>query len=156
DEPPADMEPPEGKGLDQGARARLSETLDRGARVPAAVPVDRKHQPEAGAAASGPLLPPRETPLTRMYLAIGVTTRDKNGPSSKRAAVPPVPPPPPPGRATITYDEKAVTVKWPAVNQAPPIQRAPQGDELPSKLVGFKPVAIGYQLYDATQPDAPV
>jgi hypothetical protein len=157
DEPLADMEQPEGTGLDQGAHAHVSETLDRGAVVPAAVPADRKHQPEASAAAlAGPLLPPRVTPLTRTYLAVGVTTRDKNGPSSRRVAVPLVPPPPPPGRATITYNEKAVTVKWPAVNQAPPIQRAPQGDELPSKLLGFKPVTIQYHLYDATQPDAPV
>jgi hypothetical protein len=155
DEPPADMEPPEGKGLDQGAKARLSETLDRGALAPSSIPVDKKHRPEAFTA-SGPLLPPRETPLTRMYLAVGVTTRDKNGPSSKRVAVPLVPPPPPPGRATITYDEKAVTVKWPAVTQAPPIQRPPRADELPSKLLGFKSIAIGYQLYDTTQPAAPV
>jgi hypothetical protein len=154
DEPPADMEPPEGKGLDQGAKARLSETLDRGALAPASVPVDKKHLPEA-ATANGPLLPPRETPLTRMYLAVGVTTRDKNGPSSRRVAVPLVPPPPPPGRAKITYDEKAVTVKWPAVSQAPPIQRPPRGDELPSKPLGFKSIAIGYQLYDTTQPASP-
>ena len=157
DEPLAEMEPPEGKGLDQGAHAHVSETLDRVALAPATVPAERKHQPDATVAAHGaPLLPPRVTPLTRTYLAVGVTTRHKNGPSSKRVAVPLVPPPPPPGRPAITYDEKAVTVKWPPVNQAPPIQRAPQGDELPSKLLGFKPVTIQYHLYDATQPDAPV
>jgi len=157
DEPLAEMDPPEGKGLDQGAHAHVSENLDRGALVAATVSADRKHQADAALAAhAGPLLPPRVTPLTRTYLAVGVTTRDKNGPSSKRVAVPLVPSPPPPGRATITYDEKAVTVKWPPVNQAPPIQRPPQGDELPSKLLGFNPVTIQYHLYDATQPDAPV
>jgi hypothetical protein len=156
DEPPADMEPPEGKGLDQGAQARLSESLDRGVLVPTAVRADKKHQSEVTMIVGVPLLPPRETPLTRMYLAMGVTTRNKNGPSSRRVAVPLVPPPPPPASATITYDEKAVTVKWPAVTPAPPIQPPPQGDDLPSKLLGFKPIAIRYQLYDATQPGVPV
>ncbi len=156
DEPPADMEAPEGQGLDQGARGRASETLDRGALVPAVLPVDRKRPPDATAAPGGPLLPPRLTPPTRTYLAVGVTTRDRNGPSSRRVAVPLVPPPPPPGRATIAYDEKAITVKWPAVTQAPPVQRSPQGAELPSTLLGFRPIVIRYHLYDATQPGAPV
>jgi hypothetical protein len=156
DEPPADMEPPEGRGLDQGARGRVSETLDGSALAPAVLPADRKRPPDAPPLASGPLLPPRVTPLARTYLAVGVTTRDRNGPSSRRVAVPLVPPPPPPGRATITYDEKSITVKWPAVAQAPPIQRPPQADELPSTLLGFKPIAIRYHLYDASQPAAPV
>ncbi len=157
DEPPADMEAPEGQGLDQGARGRVSETLDRSALAPARLPVDRKRPPDAtSGASSGPLLPPRVMPLSRTYLAVGVTTRDRNGPSSRRVAVPLVPPPPPPGGATIAYDEKAITVKWPAVAQAPPIQRPAQGDELPSTFVGLKPIAIRYHLYDATQPSAPV
>ena len=153
DEPPADMDPPEGKGLDQGARAHVSETLDRAATAPATVPLDRKTQ--TAPAHPGPLLPAQTTPLTRTYLAVGVTTRDRNGPPSRRVAVPLVPPPPAPGRLTIAYDEKAITLKWPALPQAAPIQQPARGDVLPSTAIGAPPVAIGYHLYDASQPAAP-
>lgn len=156
DEPPADMEAPEGKGLDQGARAHVTERLNSGDLRPATIPADRRHRPADPAPAEGPLLPPRLAPPTRMYVAVGVTTRDKNGPASRRVAVPLVPPPPPPGRATITYDEKKITVKWPPVPPRPPLQPPTKEGELPATVLGYTPVTIRYQRYDAMDPAAPV
>ena len=156
DEPPSDMEAPEGTGLDQGARAHLTETLASGALVPAAIPTDRKHRPAGNPSSSGPLVPPRLTPTTRTYMAVGVTTRDRNGPASKRVAVPLIPPPPPPARATIAYDEKAVTVKWPPVNARPPIQPPPTAEQLPAKILGYTSPTIRYNVYDASNPATPV
>jgi hypothetical protein len=156
DEPPSDMEAPEGKGLDQGARAHLTERLAAGALTPAAIPRDRKRQQSDSPAADGPLVPPRLTPPTRTYMAVGVTTRDRTGPASKRIAVPLVPPPPPPARATITYDEKAITVKWPPVAARPPVQPAPKADELPAKVFGYASATVRYNVYDASDPTTPV
>ena len=59
DEPPADMEAPEGKGLDQGARAHVTETLNSGDLRPATIPADRKASACGSGAGEGPLLPPR-------------------------------------------------------------------------------------------------
>jgi len=156
DEPPSDMEAPEGKGLDQGARAHLTETLAAGALAPAAIPRKGKRQQSDSAAADGPLVPPRLVPPTRMYMAVGVTTRDRNGPGSKRIAVPLVPPPPSPTSATITYDEKTITVKWPAVAARTPVQPAPKAEELPAKIVGYAAPSIQYNVYDASDPATPV
>jgi hypothetical protein len=158
DDPPVDMAVPEGHGLDQGAIARVSDKLDSAARAPVSAPADRRKRDEGrgdspyglAASGSGPLVPPRSTPLTRSYVAIGVSTHDRHGPFSKRIAVPLVPPPPAPTSPTIAYDEKAVTVQWKPVRLAPPIQPQPAGNELPSTPIGVSPVAIRYNVYDVT------
>lgn len=156
DEPPSDMEAPEGKGLDQGARAHLTETLAASALAPAAIPRNRKRQQSDSATADGPLVPQRLVLPTRTYMAVGVTTRDRNGPGSKRIAVPLVPPPPSPASATITYDEKAISVKWPAIAARTPVQPAPTAEELPAKVFGYASPTIRYNVYDASDPAAPV
>jgi hypothetical protein len=89
-----DVDPPEGEGLDQGATARVQETL----AVPAPAP----------AAAATPVPPP-----VRTYVGVGITTNGRPGPASARAAVPLVPPPPVPAKPGVTYAENAVTVQWP-------------------------------------------
>ncbi|HUC75186.1 MAG TPA: hypothetical protein VMS04_07845 [Vicinamibacterales bacterium] len=158
DDPPVDMAAPEGHGLDQGAIARVSENLDSAARAPVSVPTDRRlrDQGRGGsygsttASGSGPLVPPRSTPLARSYVAVGVSTHDRHGPFSKRIAVPLVPAPPAPTSPTMAYDEKAITVQWKPVASAPPIQLPPAGNELPSTPIGVSPVAIRYNVYDVT------
>jgi len=87
----ADVEPPEGDGLDQGAVAHIQEKLpqaepgDSSAPVPASV---------------------------RTYVGVGITIGGRRGPSSQRAAVPLIPPPLPPSKPEVTYGESAVTVTW--------------------------------------------
>jgi hypothetical protein len=159
DEPPADMEAPEGRGLDQGAVARMSESLDGAARVPATVaPVvsARKDRSSAGASAAGPLVPALPVPLTRTYVAVGVSTNDHRGPFSRRIAVPLAPPPPAPAKPTVAYDDKAITVTWTPIASAPQIQPPPAAGELPSTAIGVALPPIRYNVYDTTVKDAPV
>jgi hypothetical protein len=86
----ADVEPPEGEGLDQGTVAHVQEALTAPA-APAAAPA---------------------TAAVRTYVGVGITTKGRRGPSSRRVAVPLVPSPPPPSKPEVTYTETAVTVKW--------------------------------------------
>lgn len=150
DESVADMEAPEGQGLDQGAVARVSETLAGPALVPVQPKADKraKHAPVDGH--GGPLLPPSPIPLTRTYLAVGVSKSDKKGPPSKRLSVPLVPPPPAPSEVVVNYDEKAITVTWNPVTLVGGIQRPPIDDELPSRLLNINPVTLTYNVYDTT------
>ena len=76
-----DVDPPEGEGLDQGAVARVQETLT----APAAAPTPADATPPA--------------PPVRTYVGVAITTRGRPGPTSRRAAVPLVPPPPAPREA---------------------------------------------------------
>lgn len=147
DEPDVDMEAPQGKGLDQGAVAHVSETLAPSAFAP--VPPDaKKKKAEPAAPAETPLLPARLAPLLRTYVAVGVSARGGNGPVAKRT-IPLVPPPPSPGSLDVTYDEKAITVQWTAVAARSGIQRAPQEGELPSRPIGAVPASVDYNVYDA-------
>jgi hypothetical protein len=89
----ADIEAPEGTGLDQGAVARIEEALTAPAASTAAAPA-----PE----------------MVRSYVGVGITTKGRRGPSSPRMAVPLVPSPPPPAKPDVTYTETAVNLKWEA------------------------------------------
>jgi predicted small lipoprotein YifL len=147
DDPSDEVDAPEGPGLDQGAVARLKEPLTRDMLTPVVVPPD-KHAPVVPYARSGaPLLGPQAVPV-RTYIAFGTSARGRKGPLSKRIAVPLVPPPPPPSAAAITYNETAITLTWSpaAVAAAPP----PEGDVLPSRVVGAARPTITYNVYDAT------
>jgi hypothetical protein len=93
----SDVEPPEGEGLDQGTVAHVQEKLT--------APAVRGVAPA--------------TPAVRTYVGVGITTRGRRGPSSRRVAVPLVPSPPPPSTPDVTYTETAVTVKWPALPVPP-------------------------------------
>lgn len=150
DEPAADMEPLEGTGLDQGAAARLAEALDRAAVVPAAPVEPARRHAEINGDRSAPVLAAAPTMVTRSYVAVGVSSRDRKGPFSKTIPVPMVPPPPEPSTPAVTYDEKAILVKWDAPAARAPIQPEPEGDELPSTPLGSPPPTISYNVYDAT------
>ena len=93
DDPSDEVDPPEGRGLDQGALARLQEPLTPEMERAAAIPPD-KHAPKAPAASDGPLLGPATTVPVRTYVAFGTSTRGRKGPLSRRVTVPLVPPPP--------------------------------------------------------------
>jgi hypothetical protein len=143
DESDADMDLPEGKGLDQGALAQLSEQLDDPAFVPVTVPRDKKADKRARA--SGPLLPAPMQPLSRTYVGIGFTTRGRKGQPSTRVAVPLTPPPAAPLSPTVTYDEKSLTLNW-----MPPAGAPATADQvLPSLPLGAVTPEIAYNVYDA-------
>lgn len=112
DESASDIEPLEGDGLDQGARARVAEQLT-GATLtpvewPSAADAARLRLP-AGAGAAVAVAAPAPS---RNYLAVSIDTRGRPGPISRRVSVPVLPAPPAPSAATVRYDESAITVEW--------------------------------------------
>src|SRR5262249_3085758 len=134
DEPAADMEAPEGQGLDQGSVAHASETLTPGAQAPVQPKPDKTLSARKTAdATGGPLLPVRAAPVVRAYVLVGVSSRDRKGPPSRRIPVPLVNIPPTPPSPVVAYDEKAIAVTWQPVTPAEGIQRAAREGELPSR-----------------------
>ena len=93
DDPDSDLEPLEGPGLDQGAVAHVRELLSEATLTPSDATV-------------------------RTYVAVGISTRGRRGPLSKRRRsrsgrrrqhlAPP----------TVTYDETAITIGWTAARSA--------------------------------------
>ena len=151
DDPSDEVDAPEGPGLDQGAIARLKEPLTRDMLTPVSVPPD-KNAP-AAAHSDAPLLGPPATVPVRTYVAFGTSTRGRKGPLSKRVNVPLVPPPPAPSGAAITYSETAISLTWSPVATA---SAASDDNRLPSRPIGWAPPAVTYNVYDATNPGAPV
>ncbi len=151
DDPDSDIEPPEGRGLDQGATTHV---LDAGTGVlwsakpslPRPVPVkSAARPPSAPATAPGPLGPltgPPLTPPMRQYFAVGFNKRGRRGPLSTRAPTPLIDAPRTPPAVAVTYDESAITLKW---SVAPPA--AVDDGLLPSRsLVGMQTTS-GYNVY---------
>jgi hypothetical protein len=153
DDPADEVDAPEGRGLDQGAVARLDEPLTPDMLAPVTVPPDKNARAAPAPRTGAPLLGPPAAVPVRTYVAFGTSTRGRKGPLSKRVVVPLVPPPPPPSGADFTYDERAVTLTWsPAAAPA-----AGDTDLLPARAIGAAPPpAIAYNVYDATKPDAVV
>jgi hypothetical protein len=153
DDPDVVPEEPEGAGLDQGAVAHASEVIGASMLAPVELPKELRVQPKPkGVESTGPLVgAPLSAPL-RTYAAVGVTTRGKNGPVSKRATIPLIPPPPPPSSLKFTYDENQVTLTWmPASDSA----SAANGDAsvLPSTPIGVASPTLAYTVYDVTGPE---
>jgi hypothetical protein len=153
DDPDADMEAPEGKGLDQGAVARVSDDLSSEVLAPAAPPKRAKSTSRQGADDDNPrpLLSPPWIAPSRTYVSVGVTTRGRPGWLSARVAVPLLDPPAAPDLAEFTYDEKAVTVTWTPVSARASVQDPEQEDDdvLPSTPIGVEVRAVAYNVYDA-------
>jgi hypothetical protein len=153
DQPEDETEPLEGQGLDQGASARLDESLTPASLEPIAV--DRRKKQALTELVPQPLLGPPPTPPLRTYVAVGIAKGGRRGPLSKRIGVPLVNPPPPPSVAPIDYNEKAVTVTW-----TPPLVAPEQTEEesssdgdhvLPSHPTGADPkFQVAYNVYETT------
>jgi hypothetical protein len=149
DEPGDEMEPPEGKGLDQGGVARVTEQLSDQVLAPVDLLKDAKASKKAAdehVATERPLLPPPQLSPSRTYVGVGISTRGRKGPMSKRVAVPLVPSPLPPPEPTITYDEKTITVAWGTAADA--VKDAAQSQVLPSRPLGQSRAAIAYNVYE--------
>lgn len=145
DEDVADVEAPIGKGLDQGARAHLSEEISPADLKPAAIP--RKKGPKASSD-EGPLLGPPTLPPTRTYLSVGITTKGKRGIASKRVAVPLLPPPAAPAAPHVTYTESAITVAWTATG-------VDASGVLPSRPLGMPAPTTAFNVYEVPSKDSP-
>jgi hypothetical protein len=142
DNPDEEVDAPQGKGLDQGVLAHVSEELTEQAIAPVTLPEDKKSSKTA-AAAAGPLLAPPMTLPSRTYVGVGITTRGRKGPFSPRVSVSLAPPPEPPAALTGSYDEKAITLRWAA---------SADGDGtdsvLPSTPIGAPQRSLGYNVYE--------
>ena len=145
-------------GLDQGALARLAESLTEDMLQPVELPKDSKRSkgPLPGDDASGPLLPPPPTVVSRTYAAFGTSPRGRKGPLSRRIEVPLIAPPSPPSAPKIAYDERAVSLTWTPVAPGASVQAADTDDVLPSRPIGVTMPAIGYNVYDVTAPETAV
>jgi predicted small lipoprotein YifL len=151
-----EVDAPEGVGLDQGAPARVTESLTRDMSRLVEVPRDKNLPPlPKQTIIDGPLLGPPPTIALRTYAAFGTSTRGKKGPLSRRVTIPLVPPPPVPSGAAITYDETAIQLTWSPASIGG-VAAAADGDLLFARPLGAASPAITYNVYDATTPEAAV
>jgi hypothetical protein len=142
DDPASDAELPVGAGLDQGATAALTDELTPAAMAPAAP----SSSPRTGTAR--PLAGPPRGVLSRVYAGVGISTRGRRGPFSRRVAIPLVPAPQPSAAPDVTYDETAITVTWTPPPEAPVAQEPASGAVLPARLIGVSAPTTAYNLYD--------
>jgi hypothetical protein len=153
DEPDDDADPPEGKGLDQGAVARVTEELSAQVLVPVHPVKDAKAQKNADREqprTDGPLLPPPLAPLSRTYVGVGISTRGRKGPMSKRVSVPLLPPPAAPSAPKVTYNETNITVAWAPVADASTDGDGAGNNVLPSTPLGATRPELVYNVYEGT------
>ncbi len=139
-EPSSDIQPLLGDGLDQGARARVEETITPGMTK---MPGDGTDADRRG----GPLVGPAVGPLSRIYVGVPITTRGRRGPASNRAGVPLVAAPPAPAAPTIAYDETSLTLSWTPVGLATPVE-SEAGTLLPSRPLGSSDTSNAYHVYE--------
>jgi hypothetical protein len=137
------------EGLDQGAPAQLEDTLDRDASRPVELPVtDKKVRKET--APSRPLLGPPALVTSTTYAIVGINTKGRTGPLSRRVLVPLVPPPAPPSETTIAYDENTITVSWKPSPTMAPIQDPAENGLLPGRTFGVDTPTFSYHVYDVS------
>ena len=154
DEPSEDVEL-EGSGLDQGVRTGVEDRLalaeiasgastagrDNRTAPPAATSADVDNAVTAAdKGVPGAATRPMTAPLTRTYFGVGVTTRGRLGPLSKRVAIPLGPAPPAPAAPTVTYTETTIVVSWAAPSPS-------AGDQ-----VEGLPATLAYNVYEELPP----
>lgn len=144
-----EVDPPEGEGLDQGALARIKDTLTPAALVATKVPAPRKRPPVVVDTTDRPLLgPPPVTTAARMYLGVGIAANGRKGRPSRRVVIPLVSPPEAPGQPEITYTETEVTVSWSPSSSAVLLQEPATGTILPARIIGMTGPRLAYYVYE--------
>jgi hypothetical protein len=110
------LPPPPGPGLEQGAQATAVEVLTDAVMQPIVPKPARRAPPPPEPSSTVIALPlagpPAEMAAARIYVAVGTNGKGQRGPFSPRLSVALLPPPSPPTGPTVTYTERAVTVKW--------------------------------------------
>jgi hypothetical protein len=157
DEPASDMEPPEGRGLDQGAAAHVEERLTPEAAVPADLTKALKSREKAAAVdeTGRPLLAPTLAVPPRSYVGVSFSAKGKRGPMSARATVAMVDPPPTLPAPGVTYDETTVSVSWPPLGGVKPPPEAGAAALLPSTPIGVAVPTIAYNVYEVADGTPP-
>ncbi len=150
DESDAEVDQPEGTGLNQGALAHVTEPLEAKALAVVDPPSDDKRKNRRAGGSEGPLVGPAGGTLSRSYVAVAITTRGRKGPVSKRVGVPLLPAPPAPAAPAITYNESAVTVSWAPVTLSGMVQAPDVAGVLSSTPVGLPRPAVAYHVYDVS------
>jgi hypothetical protein len=145
DEPVSDVPAPEGQGLEQGVAASVREVIGPSASTAVHLPGAPGQTPRETPPL--PLAGPPETPVTRVYAGVGITTSGRRGPFSRRAPVPLAPPPPAVPAPDVSYDESAVRVAWEAA-PAPAILEEAEGETLPARLIGSSQSSVSYNVYE--------
>ena len=135
DEPEEDAEAPEGKGLDQGAKASVTDQL---------TPLDETAVPGETTGED-----------IRTYVGVGITTKGRPGHLSLRAAVPLGPAPAQPGAPRVTYTETEISIAWnPPPASVPPllssVYEVPPDEPAGRPAAGSPPLALAGA--PATQP----
>jgi hypothetical protein len=152
DETDDELDPLEGSGHDQGSIVHVEDAL--GSEI-ARPETERRSGPALGATADfvRPLVAPSIFNVaTRNYVTVGISTGGRKGTPSRLVSVSLAPLPPSPSVPVITYDEKAITVKWtpPPVGE---IQSAASKDLLPATPIGLPAPTFSYNVY--TVPPGP-
>lgn len=157
DESTEDMEPPEGAGLDQGAKAIVQEKLTAASMMPPAGTAKGESDDPNADERPEPLVGPPASVPTRTYVAVGVSTSGRKGSMSRRVRVPLTPAPPPPASPVVTYDETSITVTWVPPAGLGQVQEPAGEGLLPSKPIGPPPPVFTYRVYEAARAasDAP-
>jgi hypothetical protein len=137
DDVDADIEPPVGPGLEQGAVTHVFETLTDDTLATS----ERAGQPPLPALL-GPGAPPART-----YLAVGISTRGRRGPGSRRASVLLAEPPPPPSEPVVTYDLTGATIGWKAAVSPATVPAVADG-ALESRALFEAIPARAYHVYE--------
>ena len=139
------------EGLDQGAVAQLEDTIVPAALKAVVLPKKgRKAVNDTDAAGRRRCLGRLLRPASTTYVIVGINTKGRKGPLSRRVRVPLVPPPKPPPATTITYDETTITVTWTPSPSVVPIQAPATGDLLPGRTLGLETPTFSYHVYDVS------
>jgi hypothetical protein len=157
-EPESEMQPPEGRGVDQGAVARVDERLTPEAAV--AIDLTKAGKPGKTRTVPAPdterpLLAPTFAAASRSYVGVSVSAKGKRSPMSARATVAMVDPPRTLPVPAVGYDETTVSVSWPPVGGAKPTPVPGEVPVLPSTPIGRAVPTFSYNVYavsDATPP----
>jgi hypothetical protein len=144
-----------GSGLDPGARAHLTDRLTPEALRPIDLTSLKTHstEPKVERKRDGPLLAPAIPRTTRVYVGVTVTTKGRNA-ASAHAVVSMLDVPPVPDMPKVTYDEKDVTIAWPAVQVG--LAPSTSTDEvLTSTVVGVSVPTVSYNVYEVSDASPP-
>jgi hypothetical protein len=144
DEVDEGVEPATGPGLDQGVTARVQESLTQQAFAPASLSSEKQRRTR-GEETGAPLVGPSLTLPARTYAAVGVSSKGKPGPFSKRVVAPLIEPPSAPRDLRMSYTETQVDLTWQPIAIA-----APADDVLPTRPLGMAVPSIGYNVYDVS------
>jgi hypothetical protein len=90
-----------------------------------------------------------------MYVIVGINTKGRRGPISRRVFVPLVSPPEPPTVSGVTYDENSISVTWTPPPSIVPIQPPASGGVLPARTLGWELPTYSYHVYDVSPSATP-